>query len=448
MDSSSAVPPPRCRPRPGRRTGTRVLVWACCDVALGHRVAAGDEVDEHAEERHDDHEDRPQRLGPAAHVVAAEDVDDHPEQQDDPGDPQEQPQHRPEHAEYRVVVREHVHVSFSMSDRPRHRPRRSWRRSTRFLVRVAVPTTTEVVTAARATGRRRNMSSSPLCGSCSVVSRPRPARPRRLRSGRGGCASPRSARRRSCASPRRTGSPRRPPRSAARPTSPVRARSPAYSMSSSLMNPPTSPSRALNSATSSWSSNSTAVDVAVGVLGDEHEVEDPDRAALDQLAELRGDLAVELVAGEPDDDVLDRTDRHRGASTLRCRLPERRAPLTATVRRAWVSRPHHRGGDPVAGSDGSLVTSVGRRLHGRPGARGPDGRCDGGRRAAPTIGTHDAHAGHAVIDGELDVLERVAQRRVHLAGHRDLVDAPAHAGPTSITPRACRMPARASPVDG
>ena len=90
----------------------------------------------------------------------------------------------------------------------------------------------------------------------------------------------------------------------------------AYSMSSSLMNPPTSPSSALNSATSSWSSNSIAVDVAVGVLRDEDEIEDPDRAALDELAELRGDLAVELVAGEPDDDVLDRTDRHAFASTV------------------------------------------------------------------------------------------------------------------------------------
>ena len=101
----------------------------------------------------------------------------------------------------------------------------------------------------------------------------------------------------------------------------------AYSMSSSLMRPPTSPSRALNRATSSWSSNSTALDVAVGVLGDEDEVEDADRAALDQLAELGGDLAVELVAGEPDDDVLDRTDRHRDAS-LSC------GPLTPE-RRRW-----------------------------------------------------------------------------------------------------------------
>jgi hypothetical protein len=47
-------------------------------------------------------------------------------------------------------------------ERGGQRPRRSWRRSTRFLVRVAVPTTTEVVTAARANGRRRNMSLSLL----------------------------------------------------------------------------------------------------------------------------------------------------------------------------------------------------------------------------------------------------------------------------------------------
>ncbi len=64
---------------------------------LGHLVAAGDEVDEHAEVRDDDDEDHPQRLGPAGEVVAAEDVAEDDDQDVDPDEEQEEPEHRPEH---------------------------------------------------------------------------------------------------------------------------------------------------------------------------------------------------------------------------------------------------------------------------------------------------------------------------------------------------------------
>ena len=77
------------------------------DVALLHAVPASDQVDEHAEERDDEHEDRPQPLAPPAEVVAAEDVDEHPEQDDDPRHPEEEPQEGPEHAKQWIVVRKH-----------------------------------------------------------------------------------------------------------------------------------------------------------------------------------------------------------------------------------------------------------------------------------------------------------------------------------------------------
>ena len=43
---------------------------------------------------------------------------------------------------------------------------------------------------------------------------------------------------------------------------------------------------------------------------------------LDELAELGGDFAGELIAGEADDDVLDWTDRHGDASLSIVVLPE------------------------------------------------------------------------------------------------------------------------------
>src|ERR1035437_10112409 len=67
---------------PGRVTheGIKCLVLLC-RLALGalmHTAAAGDQVDEASEEREDDNEVDPQRLGRTTHVVAAEDVSEDP----------------------------------------------------------------------------------------------------------------------------------------------------------------------------------------------------------------------------------------------------------------------------------------------------------------------------------------------------------------------------------
>ena len=50
--------------------------------------------------------------------------------------------------------------------------------------------------------------------------------------------------------------------------------------------------------------------VALGVLGHEDDVEDPDGAALDELAQLGCDVTVELVARKADDQILHRTEWH------------------------------------------------------------------------------------------------------------------------------------------
>ena len=55
----------------GGLLGLRVLL-----AALAHPVVLGDQVDEDAEERHQDHEHHPGGLVHAADVVAAEDVDE------------------------------------------------------------------------------------------------------------------------------------------------------------------------------------------------------------------------------------------------------------------------------------------------------------------------------------------------------------------------------------
>ena len=81
-----------------------LLCSGVVDRPLGHRVPADDQVDEDAEERHEDHEDGPRRLAPAAQVAAAEDVAEHPEQQHQPHDPEEEDQHAPEHAAERIVI--------------------------------------------------------------------------------------------------------------------------------------------------------------------------------------------------------------------------------------------------------------------------------------------------------------------------------------------------------
>ena len=88
------------------------------------------------------------------------------------------------------------------------------------------------------------------------------------------------------------------------------SRSAAYSMSSGLMRPPTSPSRPAKAGERVEVVDLEADDRAVDVLADEDEVEDPDGPRLDQGDQLGGDLAVELVAGESHDDVFDWSCRH------------------------------------------------------------------------------------------------------------------------------------------
>jgi hypothetical protein len=66
------------------------------DGVLLHLVAPGDEVHEHPEVGHHDHEDRPQRLAPAGQVGTAEDVAEDDDEQPDPDEEEEEPDHRPE----------------------------------------------------------------------------------------------------------------------------------------------------------------------------------------------------------------------------------------------------------------------------------------------------------------------------------------------------------------
>jgi hypothetical protein len=50
--------------------------------------------------RDEQHEQEPQRLGEAAQVMAAEDVDEHRDKDPDPDDPQKENEHRPEKVQY------------------------------------------------------------------------------------------------------------------------------------------------------------------------------------------------------------------------------------------------------------------------------------------------------------------------------------------------------------
>ena len=72
-----------------------------------HIVAVGDQVDEDAEERGEEHKEQPEGLLPAARITPAEDVSDDVEQQHEPHDPQEENEHRPEHVEKRVISSKH-----------------------------------------------------------------------------------------------------------------------------------------------------------------------------------------------------------------------------------------------------------------------------------------------------------------------------------------------------
>jgi hypothetical protein len=63
---------------------------------------------EHAAEvREDDDEDDPDRLGESTHVVAAEDVREHQDQQPDPDDEEEEVEHRQEDLSGPEIGRQH-----------------------------------------------------------------------------------------------------------------------------------------------------------------------------------------------------------------------------------------------------------------------------------------------------------------------------------------------------
>src|SRR5262249_59966196 len=68
----------------------RLRLLRLLDVPLRHRAPLTDQVDERTEERQKDQKDRPERLGPAPDVVAAEDVREDRDQEPDPDHPREE----------------------------------------------------------------------------------------------------------------------------------------------------------------------------------------------------------------------------------------------------------------------------------------------------------------------------------------------------------------------
>jgi hypothetical protein len=85
----------------------------CC---ARHALALRDHVDEDAKERQENHEDEPEHFGAAADVVSAENVSDDPEQDDEPGHPDEEDEHRPENVEKRITTRDkHLRPSLPWS---------------------------------------------------------------------------------------------------------------------------------------------------------------------------------------------------------------------------------------------------------------------------------------------------------------------------------------------
>src|SRR5215813_8064107 len=82
-----------------------VLLLSLLRSPLMHAPAAGDQVDQDTDQRDEQHEQEPQRFGPAGQVMAAEDVDEHGDQDPEPDHQQEDLQDRPEHPEQRVGVR-------------------------------------------------------------------------------------------------------------------------------------------------------------------------------------------------------------------------------------------------------------------------------------------------------------------------------------------------------
>src|SRR5690348_15345053 len=81
-----------------------VLLLCLLLGALLHAAAAGDQVDQDADQRNEQHEDEPQCLGPAGQVMAAEDIDEDIDQNPDPEHPEEDLENRPERPEQWVRV--------------------------------------------------------------------------------------------------------------------------------------------------------------------------------------------------------------------------------------------------------------------------------------------------------------------------------------------------------
>ena len=80
-----------------------------------------DQVDEHAEVRQADDENRPARLAPAREVGPAKDVAEDGDQEPEPDHPREEDEHRPDDVQEGVVRCKHrLHLRLTRGDVRRH----------------------------------------------------------------------------------------------------------------------------------------------------------------------------------------------------------------------------------------------------------------------------------------------------------------------------------------
>src|SRR5215471_19937241 len=94
---------------------------------LMHLAAAGDQVHQNPDQREEQDEDEPQRLGPTGQVMAAEKVDEYGDQDPEPDHPQEDHQDRPERTQYWVRVTRSEQHAVSLAHRaPRKRQADQW----------------------------------------------------------------------------------------------------------------------------------------------------------------------------------------------------------------------------------------------------------------------------------------------------------------------------------